>query len=166
VRIVPVATSTIWIWPSGSPNAIRLPSGDHAACIAAPASRVSWRSAPLSSSRTHRFIEPPRSDVYAIDLPSGDQAGSASTHASWVSRRAVPLTGIVHRSPSATKATCAPSGATTGCTMPCAICGPARLKFFRFGVKLGRVNEMSAVNSMTRVGPPVAARRLIFPSEV
>ncbi len=80
---------------------MRDPSGDHAACIAAPAPRVNWRSAPLARSRIHTFIDPPRSEEYASDLPSGDHAGSASTHASRVRRCGAPPTGIVHRSPSA-----------------------------------------------------------------
>ena len=36
----------------------------------------------------------------------------------------------------------------------------------RYGVKAGRVNETSAVNSTTLAAPPAAGRRLILPSAV
>ena len=111
-------------------------------------------------------MKPSRSDEYASDAPSGDHAGSVSRKASCVSRCGAPPTGITHRSPTAANATSFPSGEITGCMIPRTGCGPERSNARRFGVNAGRVNDTSAVSSITRAAPPAAGRRLILPSAV
>ena len=50
--------------------------------------------------------------------------------------------------------------------MPAHRLRPERSNARRFGVNAGRVNDTSAVNSITRAAPPAAGRRLILPSAV
>src|SRR5262245_30600798 len=87
------------------------PSGDQdaiSADVSMLVTRLVW---PVFMSRTQMSCNwPPRSLDHASCDPSADQAGSASRNRSFVRFTGLPPIGITHRSPSAVKATCFPSG--------------------------------------------------------
>src|ERR1035437_2178783 len=107
--------------------AIRDPSGDQAAPVTAPSSlTVNGTAMAARKSCIHNSMLPVRALERATLVPSGDHAGSSSTNGSSVPLIGWPPIGSTQRSPSASNATLAPSGDTTGLTMPRSGCGSDR----------------------------------------
>ena len=108
----------------------RVPSGDHAAAIAARRELAVARRS--RRSRIHKSIDAVaigrERELRAVGRPRRIGLDERVAGQALAASASPPVAGTSHRSPSAAKATCVPSGEIAGCIRPRTGCGPSRRK--------------------------------------